>query len=350
MAEVETRSAGNVYVLEVKDFDLPVCKIGMTQKDPNARCAEINKSSTGDFIWSLKHVVSVDDCGRFESLIHRELDIYRQRGREFFQISADEAYGRIKTMLVRQSEVREIDAQTFPPRKRSNGAARARAVKKGDERYALILHSFAARLNVKPRPFGQVGRPHFGVSDGVEGVQWNIAVFRESNESYLGVNLEGVAYSGTWPITTLILSEIRRPTLDVMKAKVSKADHIRVTFSRDAWQVSARRPIAEQFIGGGRYVLSELDNELWGKLLLEARDCLDARRQFRGRSKQTVTVFRKAGEETKEMEVCPHLVVSTRVDVDPTSEDANNIDLAIDRAIAELMPIHEWVSRVAKGN
>jgi hypothetical protein len=74
MTDVPSDSVGSIYVLEVKDFDLPVCKIGMTKKDPKVRCAEINRSSTGDFIWSVKHAVLVDGYVQFESLIHRELD------------------------------------------------------------------------------------------------------------------------------------------------------------------------------------------------------------------------------------------------------------------------------------
>jgi Meiotically Up-regulated Gene 113 (MUG113) protein len=99
MAQVQNGFAGNVYILGVKDLDLPVCKIGMTKKDPMVRCAEINKSSTGDFLWSVRYVLAVDDCVRFESLIHRTLERYRQNGREFFQLTADEAYGHAKTML-----------------------------------------------------------------------------------------------------------------------------------------------------------------------------------------------------------------------------------------------------------
>ena len=50
MSEKVEKTEGYVYILEVKDIVLPVCKIGMTTRTPNKRCAEINNSSTGDFI------------------------------------------------------------------------------------------------------------------------------------------------------------------------------------------------------------------------------------------------------------------------------------------------------------
>ena len=77
---------GYVYVLEVADIDLPVCKIGRTQRDPETRCAEINQqSTTGDFLWKVAHSVYVSDCTELETHIHRKLAPLRQKGREFFR-------------------------------------------------------------------------------------------------------------------------------------------------------------------------------------------------------------------------------------------------------------------------
>lgn len=354
MAEVENCAAGNVYVLEVKGFDLPVCKIGRTKKDPEARCAEINNSSTGDFIWAVKHFVTVNDCEAFESLVHRELEPHRQRRREFFEITADEAFGHIRTMLARQTAIKEIAIVTPAPEKavklksrRGGTSGGGHVVKKGDELYSRTLHSFLSRLQVKGgRPFGQWRSPGFGLSDGVGGVQWNIFVNREDQEIWLGVNLEGMAYRG-WPIATFILSEIARPTLGLIKAKVGEPERIQLTFSRDAWQITARLSIAEQFISGRRYWLSEIDGELWRQLLTEARGCLDESRQFRARATQAVTL-RKTGEK-RTMPVSPHLTIRTRIEADPRWYE-DKLDAAMDRAIAELRPIHEWVSRVAKSN
>ena len=57
-------SNGYVYILEVRDIDLPVCKIGRTYKTPQKRCADINRSSTGDFLWQVAYEFSVSDCER----------------------------------------------------------------------------------------------------------------------------------------------------------------------------------------------------------------------------------------------------------------------------------------------
>jgi hypothetical protein len=75
--------------------------------------------------------------------------------------------------------------------------------------------------------------------------------------------------------------------------------------------------------------------------------CLDAGRRFRGWPWQVVTM-RKTGEK-KTFRVCPHLNVSTRIEADPRWYE-DKLDAAMDRAIAELRPIHEWVYRVAKSN
>jgi hypothetical protein len=348
MAEAQNGAAGNVYVLEVRGFDLPVCKIGMTKKDPEVRCVEINNSSTGDFIWAVKYFVRVNDSARFESLVHRELKPHRQRRRGFFEISPDEAFGHIRAILARQTAIKEIAIATPAPVKtvkmkssRGGTSGGGHVVKKGDELYSRILHSFLSRLQVKGgRPFGQWRSPRFGLSDGVDGVQWNIFVNREDREIWLGVNLEGMAYHG-WPIATFILSEIARPTLGLMKANVGEPDRIRLTFSRDAWQKTARLSIAEQFISGRRYWLSEIDGELWRQFLTEARGCLDESRQFRARAAQVVTLS-KTGEKRK-MPVSPHLMISRRIEADPQWYE-DKLDAVMDQAIAELRPIHEWVA------
>jgi hypothetical protein len=218
---------------------------------------------------------------------------------------------------------------------------------KGDEEYAPILYTFLSRLGVKGKAFGQVGKPHFGYSDGVHGVQWNIAIYRDSREIYLGVNLEGMKYSG-WPIATFIQSEMARPTLEEIKAEIGKPDGIHLTLSRDAWQVTTRPSIEEQHIGGGQHKLSEIDWVLWRELLSQARECLDASKNLRGRIKRPVTVT--ATGKTAIMEVSPHLTVQMKINADPKRDDQATLNLVFDRAFDELKPIHDWVSRVAKSN
>ena len=90
MDDLETAASGYVYILEVKDIQLPVCKIGMTTRSPSKRCSEIDNSSTGDFIWAVAHFVTVDDCRKLESLVHSKLSPLRQKGREFFSLNPDD--------------------------------------------------------------------------------------------------------------------------------------------------------------------------------------------------------------------------------------------------------------------
>jgi hypothetical protein len=85
-------------------------------------------------------------------------------------------------------------------------------------------------------------------------------------------------------------------------------------------------------------------------LLIQAKGCLDPRRQFRARAAQTVTVL-----DTKEKRlaappmggVSPHLVITTPVEAEPGWDD-HGLDAAMDQAITRLRPVYEWVSRAAK--
>lgn len=99
MNENNSPKEGYVYILEVKDIDLPVCKIGMTLRNPQVRCAEINNNSTGDFIWQVAYDVSVDDCRKLESFFHKKLEPLRQKNREFFNISAEVAYKALLSII-----------------------------------------------------------------------------------------------------------------------------------------------------------------------------------------------------------------------------------------------------------
>ena len=228
-AAIETQSglAGNVYFLAPVNFEnAAFCKIGRAKNDPEARCAQINKSSTGDVLWGVRHVVTVDDHIRLE------------------------------------------------------GSAKG---------------------------------------------------------------------GGNWLITDFILSELARPTIELIKAKVD-AGRIQLTLACDAWQGASRYDIVEHLIGGRRPLLSEIDAQLWRQMLIQAKGCLDPSRQFRARATQTVTVL---DTEEKRLAappmggVSPHLVITTPVEVEPGWDD-DRLDAAMDQAITRLRPVYEWVSRTAE--
>ena len=260
-------------------------------------------------------------------------------------------------MLSQLPDMKEIPVVIPAPvvkarRAAASGGAKGHVVRKGDEVFLPLFMSWARRLEIKGggKPFGQWKSPGFGCSDDVKGVQWNIHVIRNTGEIRLGVNLEGSAKGGgNWLITDFIQSELARPTIESIKAKVD-ADRIQLTLARDAWQGASRYDVVEHLIGGRRPLLSEIDAQLWRQMLIQAKGCLDPNRQFRARATQTVTVL-ETGEKRLAAPpmggVSPHLVITTPVEAEPGWDD-DTLDAAMDQAIARLRPVYEWFSRTAK--
>jgi hypothetical protein len=293
--------------------------------------------------------------------VHQLLASWRNQGagqrREIFHLPADDAFARACEMLTQLTDIKEIPIVIPAPvvkarRATASGGAKGHVVKKGDEVYLPLFMSWARRLEIKGggKPFGQWKYPGFGYSDEVKGVQWNIHVDRNTGEIRLGVNLEGSAKGGgNWLITDFILSELARPTIASIKAKVD-AGRIQLTLACDAWQGNSRYDIVEHLIGGRRPLLSEIDAQLWRQMLIQAKGCLDPSRQFRARATQTVTVL-DTGEKRLAAPpmggVSPHLVINTPVEAEPGWDD-DRLDAAMDQAITRLRPVYEWVSRTAK--
>jgi hypothetical protein len=349
MSMDDTENIGYVYILEVSDIDLPVCKIGQTSRSPNARCAEINKSSTGDFLWQVAHEFPVNDRKRFERIVHKKLEPLRQKNREFFNVTADVASNAVQSILDAQSEIKAVDPADFgerpmeprtPRKTKKSGATQFR---QEDSKYADILALFAKTTECKGRSFGQLNKPFFGMSDGKEGVQWNIVIHRETQEIKLGVNLEGKKYIN-WPIATFILNELRTPGIEELKKELEDPGRIIVRFLRDAWQVTSRPFIEEELIQGREFPISEIDSTVWHSMLGEALECLSEATGYRGRSEQVVTLVNqpKRGSRTRSMEVSPHLIIWTPVNC--LGDAAAEIEVGVNR----LKPIHEWVSRVSQ--
>ena len=339
------KSSGFVYILDVKDIDLPVCKIGMTSRNPYDRCSEINNSSTGDFIWEVAHQIAVDNCQKLETIIHKKLEPLRQKKREFFNINAEDAYKAIMSIIESQSEVKMIDEKiilhNIKPVVNKIITKNKRTFSRDDSEYAELLQSFTELLHIKGRPFGQLNKPVFGMSDGQEGVQWNIAVSNEVRNVRVGVNLEGKVYSN-WPIATFILSELKNPTLIELKTKLKQTEKIFIRFTRDAWQATSRPDIVEKYFGGREFPLLEMQPKLWTSILKEALGCLDEKRMYRGRNEQTVTFAKKPrnGSQTRTLQVSPHLTIWTPINL---SEDITT-DLNI--GISRLQPVHNWLNKV----
>jgi len=346
MSEIKDKTKGYVYILEVKDIDLPVCKIGMTTRNPYVRCDEINNSSTGDFIWTVAHHIAVDNCKKLESLVHSKLAPLRQKRREFFNINAEDANKALISICANQTEIKEVNAEIIeskPNKSTPNNITGKRNFKRTDSEYAELLQLFASTLNVKGRPFGQLNKPSFGMSDGNAGVQWNLSVSTDAEDVRMGVNLEGMKYRN-WPISKFILSEINNPKIEQVKSNLNNPDKISIHFSRDAWQVTARPFIVEKYIGGKVFTFFETNLSQWSTTLQEALGCLNKEANYCGRAKQKVTLENKPknGGQVRIMEVSPHLTIWSHFSL------SGNIEENIISKITELQPVYDWVKKVSQ--
>ena len=107
-------------------------------------------------------------------------------------------------------------------------------------RYKPYLDIFTSVLGIEGKPFGQLNQLRFGISDDAHGTQWNLALAEGDVKAYLGVNLEGLEDNG-WPIATLLLSELKNPSLEKLKSRIGDPDSVDTRLTRDAWEIT-RRP------------------------------------------------------------------------------------------------------------
>jgi hypothetical protein len=341
-----SNAQGYVYILQVKDINLPVCKIGVTTRTPYQRCAEINVSSTGDFIWEVAHYVAVNDCMKLEALVHQKLAPLRQKRREFFNLNPSDAYQALCSIMEHQDEFTLVDIiEPEQPEKPSVGVQKRHAQgvqrnSRANESYVELLDAFTNVLNIKGRPFGQLNKPYFGMSDGNEGVQWSTVVFTDTGKARMGVNLEGMKYAN-WPIASFLISELQNPELEAIKGNLSQPDEIFVRITRDAWQVTSRPFIVEEYIGGKEHALPEIDEMLWRSMLNESLGCLDETKRYRGRKSQEVTLANKQknGEQKRVLPVSPHLYVWTEISMEKDISDN------VKAGLAQLALVYEWIAR-----
>jgi hypothetical protein len=171
------------------------------------------------------------------------------------------------------------------------------------------------------------------MSDGNEGVQWNLEVNTETDEIKLGVNLEGSAKTGRWLIAPFILN---KPSIEKLKSRIANPSNLTLRFSRDAWQGASRLNIEEKFIGGREYPLSDISQDLWSSILEEALTCLDENKEYRGRKRNQPVTLRSDGRELTK-DISPHLTIWTFLSIE------GNIEENIKNKIADLQPVYDWV-------
>ncbi len=114
-----------------------------------------------------------------------------------------------------------------------------------EERADIVIGLFRDLFACEGRRFGSRSLGVLGISDGCEGVQWNVAYYERDETARLAVNLEGMLYDG-WPVARLIEREISHPLLlTKYRGRVPRPEMVTVSWWRDAWQVSSRVRIKE---------------------------------------------------------------------------------------------------------
>ena len=126
-----------------------------------------------------------------------------------------------------------------------------------------------------------------------------------------------------------------------MRDQLADPNRVLMRLTRDAWQVTARPGIVEEFIGPGNAPLGDINSALWQSMLTEALGCLSEDREYRGRAKQVVTLRNQpiGRDRTRTMEVSPHLTIWTPV------ESSDDMETQLKVEIDRLTPIYQWVSR-----
>ena len=212
----------------------------------------------------------------------------------------------------------------------------------------LLVEAFSSLTRTIPADevmFGSASLQTAGICDGTRGVQWNTWIEWDGDKqmAYAGVNLEGIAYDG-WPVARFIERELAGPRLLSVRDEVSDARAVEVLWYRDAWQVQARPPIREKFIGGSPQLLHGLTADEWERMLREAYACLDPARGHRGRARQDVTM---ATGERRAFNVSPHFQL--RQAFWPRHpDDAAGWRASLDETMANLRPLHQVVSEQSR--
>ena len=147
-----------------------------------------------------------------------------------------------------------------------------------DRRVETVIRLFRDLFECEGRLFGN---PVAGISDGVEGVQWNASYAQAQGIAWLGVNLEGMLYDG-WPVARLIERELSDPHLLRYRDRIPSPETVTVSWRRDAWQVQSRPPIREARVCPTPIKLDQLDDDGWEQALLGARGMLGSRARIPG--------------------------------------------------------------------
>ena len=207
-----------------------------------------------------------------------------------------------------------------------------------DWRARQVAGLFVRLFGCDGRPFGSKSLHQRGVSDGVEGVQWNAGCYADEETAWLGVNLEGMKYDD-WPVSRLIERELSHPLLlKEYRPRVALPGKVRVTWTRDAWQAAIRVRTEGRRLPPTPITLDQLDTDGWDRALQAARECLDPKRNYRGRHLVEVTLL--PSRRRVKRGVTPHLAFKHWLP--ETTMDAMR------QAKGNLEALHEFATRQAR--
>lgn len=167
-----------------------------------------------------------------------------------------------------------------------------------------LVDAFTRVFGERMRPFGNRARSIGGLSDGNEGVQWNVGYDPRDESCWIGVNLEGIEYR-EWPVARLIRREMHAPTLPALIRTLRSIDKVEIQWKQDYWQAASRPEIKERFIAPTPIAAGQLTESLWLEALKGAGACLASPT---GRRASREVTLAKAGTRVIGP-VSPHLTI-----------------------------------------
>ena len=176
-----------------------------------------------------------------------------------------------------------------------------------------------------------------GTHENIDGVQWHVALDRAEMTSRFAVNLEGLAYGGTWPIARFLQHEAEDTGFLSIVARVERPESVLVHIARDTWKGPRMRVAADNWNVLRARPLTELKATTWRDAVAEAQRCLADRSGGRG----VASLIRIKTGVRERLETTPHFNVGITL--------LNRASLAervmeMRRAVQRLAPIHEFVN------
>jgi hypothetical protein len=104
-------ASGYLYILRNPSYP-NLLKIGKTQRDPSVRAQELSYGTGVPESFEVIYQTEVYDCDNAELWTHKHLERYRHNsGKEFFEISAEEAIKTIKEIgaLFLERQIEELE-------------------------------------------------------------------------------------------------------------------------------------------------------------------------------------------------------------------------------------------------